>query len=137
VYLLTQGDSVASEQALLDVIPQAVFTQPGMAGSIYLISELFWVNHCAYKDLLCLYVDGTQKKKNPTDLLVMISPHFPICGKMRHQLLNHKLLKRTPVLTGVLAEQIHCRDRRVFLGCNTQPFLLSDALESGACPSIK
>lgn len=41
VSLTTQIDFVASEQVFLDVIQQAVLTQPGMAGSIYLISELF------------------------------------------------------------------------------------------------
>lgn len=83
VNLTTQIDFVASEKVLLGSIQQAVFTQPGMAGSIYLISELFQVNHCAYKDLLCLYMGGAQKekKKSTTHLLVMVSPYCPTQGK--------------------------------------------------------
>lgn len=75
-------DSVASEQALLDAILQAVFTHPGKPGSVYPISELFWVNHCAHKDLLCLYTGGVQNKISATDFIS--HSQFPLSnlGKM-------------------------------------------------------
>lgn len=75
-------DSVASEQALLDAIPQAVFTHPGMAGSIYLISKLFWVNHCAHKTCFGLYMGGAQNKISATDFIS--HGQFPLSklGKM-------------------------------------------------------